>query len=168
MKLLIVVDKLLTGFDAPGCTYLYVDKEMHNYGLFQAICRTNRLDDESKDFGHIVDYKRLFRSVSQALSVYTAELEEQLPDTADSQVLMKTRLANGRKQLDASMEQIALLTEPVDPPKGELEQILYFCGNSEITTDLEERPFKNTPLSPSGSVVASVHQCQGRASRSWL
>ncbi|MCB0291662.1 MAG: type I restriction endonuclease subunit R, partial [Calditrichaeota bacterium] len=43
MKLLIVVDKLLTGFDAPPCTYLYIDKSMQDHGLFQAICRTNRL-----------------------------------------------------------------------------------------------------------------------------
>jgi type I restriction enzyme R subunit len=44
MKLLVVVDKLLTGFDAPPCTYLYIDKSMRDHGLFQAICRTNRLD----------------------------------------------------------------------------------------------------------------------------
>ncbi len=52
MKLLIVVDKLLTGFDAPPCTYLYIDKRMQDHGLFQAICRVNRLDDDSKDFGY--------------------------------------------------------------------------------------------------------------------
>jgi type I restriction enzyme R subunit len=44
MKLLVVVDKLLTGFDAPPCTFLYIDKTMKDHGLFQAICRTNRLD----------------------------------------------------------------------------------------------------------------------------
>jgi hypothetical protein len=49
MKLLVVVDKLLTGFDAPPCTYLYIDKSMQDHGLFQAICRTNRLDGEDKD-----------------------------------------------------------------------------------------------------------------------
>jgi type I restriction enzyme R subunit len=49
MKLLIVVDKLLTGFDAPPTTYLYIDKQMRDHGLFQAICRANRLDDESKN-----------------------------------------------------------------------------------------------------------------------
>ena len=43
MKLLIVVDKLLTGFDAPPATYLYIDKQMRDHGLFQAICRVNRL-----------------------------------------------------------------------------------------------------------------------------
>ncbi|MGC3867191.1 type I restriction enzyme subunit R domain-containing protein, partial [Akkermansia muciniphila] len=57
MKLLIVVDKLLTGFDAPPATYLYIDKKMQDHGLFQAICRVNRLDGESKEFGYIVDYK---------------------------------------------------------------------------------------------------------------
>lgn len=57
MKLLIVVDKLLTGFDAQPCTYLYIDKFMHDHGLFQAICRVNRLDGEEKDFGYIVIIK---------------------------------------------------------------------------------------------------------------
>lgn len=66
MKLLIVVDKLLTGFDAPSCTYLYIDKAMHDHGLFQAICRVNRLDGESKDFGYIVDYKELFGDLADA------------------------------------------------------------------------------------------------------
>lgn len=60
MKLLIVVDKLLTGFDAPPCTYLYIDKSMQDHGLFQAICRVNRLDGDTKEFGYIVDYKQLF------------------------------------------------------------------------------------------------------------
>ena len=63
MKLLVVVDKLLTGFDAPPCTYLYIDKSMQDHGLFQAICRTNRLDGDDKDFGYIVDYKDLFKKV---------------------------------------------------------------------------------------------------------
>lgn len=75
MKLLIVVDKLLTGFDAPSCTYLYIDKKMQDHGLFQAICRTNRLDGEDKDFGYIVDYKDLFNKVENAISVYSSELD---------------------------------------------------------------------------------------------
>lgn len=74
MKLLVVVDKLLTGFDAPSCTYLYIDKSMQDHGLFQAICRTNRLDGDDKDFGYIVDYKDLFKKVENAIAVYTSEL----------------------------------------------------------------------------------------------
>ena len=51
LKLLIVVSKLLTGFDAPSCTYIYLDNELRDHNLFQAICRTNRLDGDDKDYG---------------------------------------------------------------------------------------------------------------------
>src|SRR5439155_4477921 len=67
MKLLIVVDKLLTGFDAPPATYLYIDKHMQDHGLFQAICRVNRLDDEDKEYGYIIDYQDLFRSLERSV-----------------------------------------------------------------------------------------------------
>jgi len=64
-KLLIVVSKLLTGFDAPSCTYIYLDHELHDHGLFQAICRTNRLDGDDKNYGYIVDFKKLFEDVKR-------------------------------------------------------------------------------------------------------
>ena len=71
MKLLIVVSKLLTGFDAPPCSYIYIDKKMQDHTLFQAICRVNRLDTEDKDYGYIVDYMELFGNVTDAINVYT-------------------------------------------------------------------------------------------------
>ncbi len=71
MRLLIVVDKLLTGFDAPPATYLYIDKKMRDHGLFQAICRVNRLDGDDKDYGYIVDYRDLFNSLESAITDYT-------------------------------------------------------------------------------------------------
>lgn len=138
MKLLIVVDKLLTGFDAPPCTYLYIDKSMQNHGLFQAICRTNRLDGDDKDFGYIVDYKDLFKKVEKAIAVYTAELDHSADDTSP-EVLVKDRLEAGRERLDDAVEALALLCEPVEPPKGDLEHIHYFCGNTEIADDLKAR-----------------------------
>jgi type I restriction enzyme R subunit len=137
MKLLVVVDKLLTGFDAPPCTYLYIDKSMQDHGLFQAICRTNRLDGEDKDFGYIVDYKDLFKKVENAIAVYTAELDRSAGGV-DPAVLLQDRLKKGKERLDSAIEALALLCEPVEPPKGELEHIHYFCGNTEIATDLEE------------------------------
>jgi len=138
MKLLIVVDKLLTGFDAPPCTYLYIDKSMQDHGLFQAICRTNRLDGEDKDFGYIVDYKDLFKKVENAIAVYTSELDHSAGG-ADPEVLLQDRLKKGRERLDDALEALALLCEPVEPPKGELEHIHYFCGNTEVPSDLQER-----------------------------
>ena len=145
MKLLIVVDKLLLGFDAPPCTYLYIDKSMQDHGLFQAICRTNRLDGEDKDFGYVVDYKDLFRKLENAIAVYTSELDNSA-DGADPQVLLKDRLKLGRERLDNALEALALLCEPVEPPKGELEHIHYFCGNTEIPTDLQEREMLRAAL----------------------
>ena len=137
MRLLIVVDKLLTGFDAPSCTYLYIDKSMQDHGLFQAICRTNRLDGEDKTFGYIVDYKDLFKKVQGAMAVYTSELDHS-DGGASPDVLLQDRLKKGRERLDEALEALSLLCEPVQPPKGELEHIHYFCGNTEITDDLKE------------------------------
>ena len=139
MKLLIVVDKLLTGFDAPPCTYLYIDKRMQDHGLFQAICRTNRLDSDDKDFGYIVDYKDLFPKVENAIAVYTSELDHSDASGVEPEVLLRDRLTKGRERLDNALEGIAMLCEPVEPPKGELEHIHYFCGNTEIPDDLKER-----------------------------
>jgi type I restriction enzyme R subunit len=142
MRLLIVVDKLLTGFDAPSCTYLYIDKSMQDHGLFQAICRTNRLDGEDKSFGYIVDYKDLFKKLinekgTGALQVYSSELDESAPG-ASSEILMQDRLKKGRERLEAALETMSMLCESVEPPKGELEHIHYFCGNTEIPDDLKE------------------------------
>lgn len=135
MRLLIVVDKLLTGFDAPSCTYLYIDKSMQDHGLFQAICRTNRLDGEDKPVGCIVDYKDLFKKVQGAINIYTTELDDS-DGGASPEVLLQSRLELGRERLDAAREALALLCEPVPPPKGELEHIHYFCGNTELPDDL--------------------------------
>jgi type I restriction enzyme R subunit len=138
MKLLVVVDKLLTGFDAPHCTYLYIDKSMQDHGLFQAICRTNRLDGDDKDFGYIVDYKDLFNKVANTIAVYTSELDHSAGGTAP-EVLLQDRLKLGKERLDNAIEALALLCEPVKPPSSELEYIHYFCGNTEIPEDLAER-----------------------------
>ena len=137
MKLLIVVDKLLTGFDAPPCTYLYIDKRMQDHGLFQAITRVNRLDTDDKLFGHIVDYKGLFQQVAGAISVYTEELDSERFNQMDIEIKLKTRLELGSEKLDAARERVKLVLEPVAPPRGPLEYIRYLVGNSELPTDIE-------------------------------
>ena len=127
MKLLIVVDKLLTGFDAPPATYLYIDKNMQDHGLFQAICRVNRLDGEDKEFGYIVDYKDLFRSLEQAITDYTGEAFENF-DAEDVQGLLKDRLEKGKERLEETREAVKALCEPVAPPRDSADYIYYFCG----------------------------------------
>ncbi len=145
MRLLVVVDKLLTGFDAPPCTYLYIDKSMQDHGLFQAICRTNRLDGEDKDFGYIVDYKDLFKKVENAIAVYTSELDHSAGGV-EPEVLLQDRLHKGKERLDTAIEALVVLCEPVEPPKDEMQHIHYFCGNTEIASDLEEREPQRSAL----------------------
>ena len=146
MKLLIVRDKLLTGFDAPACTYLYIDKSMKDHGLFQAICRVNRLDTDDKEFGYIVDFMDLLDEVNGAISVYTEELDDDDGEEKGCDILMKDRLKIAKKRLDDALEKIALICEGVKPPVDTQQYIEYFCGNTEIKSDLEERAAKRTKL----------------------
>lgn len=134
MRLLIVVDKLLTGFDAPSATYLYIDKKMQDHGLFQAICRVNRLDGEDKDYGYIVDYRDLFNSLESAITDYTGGALEGY-EKKDIEGLLSDRIEKAREDLDQALEKIRALCEPVAPPKNTLQYQQYFCareqGNAE-------------------------------------
>jgi len=131
LKLLIVVSKLLTGFDAPSCTYIYLDNELYDHNLFQAICRTNRLDGDDKDYGHIVDFKELFADVQEAIAVYNSdELDIDEGCGGSNNVELKDWLAEGKKKLEAAREALGYLCAPVPPPR-EIEQYLhYFCGDA--------------------------------------
>ncbi len=71
IELIIVVSKLLTGFDAPKATILYIDKELKEHNLLQAIARVNRLYD-GKDFGFIIDYRGLLGNLDSALTSYSS------------------------------------------------------------------------------------------------
>ena len=137
MKLLIVVDKLLTGFDAPPCTYLYIDKAMHDHGLFQAICRVNRLDGESKDFGYIVDYKQLFGDLADAINTYTSGAFESY-DEADVAGLLKDRTDEAKKYFLDTLDALDELCECVAMPREELDYIHYFCGENGVDIDNDE------------------------------
>lgn len=138
-KLLIVVSKLLTGFDAPSCTYIYLDNELHDHNLFQAICRTNRLDGDDKDYGHIVDFKELFGDVQEAIAVYSSdELDIDEGCGGDNNVTIKNWLEEGRKKLDAAREALKYLCDPVPQPR-EVEQYLhYFCGDANDPNALND------------------------------
>jgi len=143
LKLLIVVSKLLTGFDAPSCTYIYLDNELRDHNLFQAICRTNRLDGDDKDYGHIVDFKELFGDVQEALAVYSSdELDTDEGGDGDNNVRLKDWLVEGRRKLDEAREALRYLCEPVPSSANgsrEVEQYLhYFCGDAANANALNE------------------------------
>lgn len=127
MKLLIVIDKLLTGFDAPKCTYLYIDKDMRDHALFQAVCRVNRLDGEDKDFGYVVDYKQLFGEMSDAISKYTSGAFEKY-NADDVMGLLKSRNDESRKYFLKILDTLEELCEGVSEPRTQQEYLHYFCG----------------------------------------
>ncbi|TPH46730.1 type I restriction endonuclease subunit R [Helicobacter pylori] len=137
MKLLIVVDKLLTGFDAPSLTYLYIDAKMKDHKLFQAVCRVNRLDSEDKDFGSIIDYKDLFDSLQEAHSDYTNKAFENY-EREDIQGLISDKSQKIKKKLEETRDQLKSLCESVKEPKGETDYIAYFCG-SDLEKNAQKR-----------------------------
>lgn len=134
MRLLIVVDKLLTGFDAPSATYLYIDKQMADHNLFQAICRVNRLDGDDKEYGYIVDYKDLFRCLDRAITDYTQGAFEGY-DKEDVAGLLKDRLEQAKLDLENALEMVRALCEPVKAPRNTEDYIHYFCGKSGSNQD---------------------------------
>ncbi len=143
MKVLIVVDRLLTGFDAPSATYLYIDKKMQNHGLFQAICRVNRLDKD-KDLGYIVDYKDLFENIEGAVEDYTTGAFDDF-DKEDISGLLKNRLEFGSQRLNKALKKVKSICEPVENPKGTLEILHYFVAEDlDTVSESREEKLKNT------------------------
>ena len=158
MRLLIVVDKLLTGFDAPPATYLYIDKKMRDHGLFQAICRVNRLDGDDKDYGYVIDYQDLFNSLRSAITDYTGDALGGY-DKDDVEGLLSDRLERAKEDLDEALETVRALCEPVAPPKGTVQYQQFFCaaepGNAR---QLKENEQKRVDLY---KAVSALTRCYG-------
>lgn len=112
MKLLIVVDKLLTGFDAPTATVLYIDRDMRDHTLFQAICRVNRLGTDvkgadgntvqtHKEFGLVVDFKHLFDKIEDAVTRFNSGAFAGFDDV-DIDGLLTDSVARNKAKLEAA------------------------------------------------------------------
>ena len=136
MKLLIVVDKLLTGFDAPHCTYLYLDSKLKDHNLFQAICRPNRLD-EDKDFGYIVDYKQLFDNLLSSMKDFAGTAFENL-DMEGCENIIKDEKSEAVKSFLEAVDKVDNICFDVKSPKGDKEYKEYFCLSKYESTDEED------------------------------
>lgn len=128
IDILIVCSKLLTGFDAPICQVLYIDKELKEHGLLQAIARTNRLC-EGKDYGLIVDYRGLIEKLDTAMDMYSgAGLENY--DSGDLKgVVVDVMSAIGG--LRDAYTQLVDLFDPVKN-KDDEEQIQLYLEDEKI------------------------------------
>lgn len=118
---------------------------MADHNLFQAICRVNRLDGDSKDYGYIVDYKDLFKSLGKAIKDYTAEAFEGY-DEEDVEGLLKDRLEKAKEDLDTALEAVKALCEPVPAPRDMNDYHRYFCGesNTDSINDPEKEALRLT------------------------
>ena len=116
MKLLIVVNKLLTGFDAPCATVLYIDNEIKDHTLFQAVCRVNRLGEDIKDengnvivkthkeFGRIIDFKNLFNCIEDVVTKFNDGSGFEGMDDVDIEGLLDSAVNKCREKLLAATE----------------------------------------------------------------
>lgn len=158
MKLLIVVDKLLTGFDAPSATYIYIDKAMRDHDLFQAICRVNRPDGDSKDYGYIVDYMDLFRNVQTAMIDYTSEAFDTF-DKEDIEGLLKSRFDEAKAEMVGAIASLEDLFGNINGNE-DTDYIDYFCG--EDSESDEKGGLRDALYSLTSSLTRSFAECSGR------
>jgi len=126
--------------------YLYIDKTMEDHGLFQAICRTNRLDGEDKDFGYIVDYKDLFKKLKNAIAVYASELDHSDGSSVDSQILLQEPLNQRSRTIGQCTRSRGAALRAGGAPKGELETHPLFLCNTEIPKPAGTRDATRRPL----------------------
>lgn len=97
----------------------------------------NRLDDESKDFGYIVDYKQLFGDLADAINTYTSGAFEDY-DADDVAGLLKDRTEEAKKYFEETLDALDELCEGVALPREELDYIHYFCGENGVDLDSDE------------------------------
>lgn len=159
MKLLIVVDKLLTGFDAPSATYLYIDKSMRDHDLFQSICRVNRPDGDDKDYGYIVDYMDLFRNIQTAVHDYTSGAFDSF-DKEDVEGLIKGRYDEAKSAMTGSLASLRDLLEQVPDPKADTDHIEFFCGSDGASDEKTAR--RDTLYALTASLTRSFAGCCDR------
>ena len=136
-EILIVVSKLLTGFDAPRNTVLYVCKSLREHNLLQAIARVNRLyeeDETEKEFGFIIDYEGLLGELDTALTAYSAFQGFDDVDLAGTVHDVREQI----RKLPQLHDRLWDLFKPVKNKK-DMEQFEQFLGDEAIRHEFYER-----------------------------
>lgn len=132
-EIIIVVSKLLTGFDAPRNTILYINKELKEHSLLQAIARVNRLY-EGKDFGYVIDYFGILKHLGEAMEVYGALAGFDPNDVEDSLLDIKT-------EIDKLPQRHAELLDIFKTVKNKLDEEEYelFLGKEDKRVKFHEK-----------------------------
>jgi type I restriction enzyme, R subunit len=130
---------------------------MRDHGLFQAICRVNRLDTEDKEYGYVIDYKDLFKSLAGAIRDYTSEALDGF-DKEDVDGLLKERLKKAKERLEETREAVRALCEPVLPPKDSVAYLHYFCSQpAGVEAQLKENESKRLTLYKSVAALVRAY-----------
>lgn len=168
MKLIIVVDKLLTGFNGQCTSYLYIDKQMRDHDPFQAICRVNRLDGDDKEFGYIIDYKDLFKSIESAVDDYTSGALDGF-DKEDVAGLLEEGLRKGVNAWSRRWKLCVPFVRPWSHPKINPPTCFTFPPRSRGML-LSSRPTSRSacPLSPDGLFDPSLCGHRRRDGEGWI
>jgi type I restriction enzyme R subunit len=135
IDILIVCSKLLTGFDAPICQVLYIDKELKEHGLLQAIARTNRLY-EGKDYGLIVDYRGLIEKLDTAMDMYSGAGLENFEGGDLRGAVVDVMSAIG--SLRDSYTQLVSLFVPVEKI-DDTEEVEVFLADEKVREEFYKR-----------------------------
>lgn len=118
VDLVIVVDMLLTGFDSKYLNTLYVDKNLKQHGLIQAFSRTNRILNDSKPAGNILDFRGQAGAVDEAIQLFSGETIERSKEIwlVDSAPVVIGKLKEAIKKLDLFMQSNGLACVPQEVP----------------------------------------------------
>ena len=130
LDLLIVVSKLLTGFDAPAATVLYIDKPLKEHNLLQAIARVNRVFDESKEYGLIIDYRGLLDELDRSLSAYESLSGFDESDIYHAVVDIKKEIEK-IETFDAHIDMIFMSAKH----KNDIESYIEILADEKIRSD---------------------------------
>lgn len=178
MKLLIVVNKLLTGFDAPSATILYIDNEIKDHTLFQAVCRVNRLGVDIKDengniivkthkeYGRIVDFKNLFKCIEDAVTKFNDGIGFEGLDEADIEGLLGDAVNKCKQKLLTAAEAFEGLKALWERKCLKDNEALAEYYITEYEGELSAQSRRNTMYSITGSMVSAYNNMSDYFSKS--
>lgn len=136
IDLTIVVDMLLTGFDSKYLNTLYVDKKLRYHGLIQAFSRTNRILNDSKPYGNILDFRGQKDAVEEAITLFSGETERKAGDIwlVEPAPKVLEKLAQAKRRLDAVLDlhELEAIPSSVDQLKGDQSKILFLQKFKEV------------------------------------
>ena len=168
IDVVIVVDMLLTGFDSKFLNTLYVDKNLRHHGLIQAFSRTNRVLNDTKPYGNILDFRQQQQSVNDAIALFSGESTKPAKEIwlVDRAPVVIGRLQDAAKNLDEFMQSQGLESAPEEVPnlKGDAARAQFinlFKEVQRLNTQLDQYTDLSTDDKKTIEAVLPKEQLQG-------